>query len=185
MNEGIKISAGDYLIHLHSDDSFFEREVLKSVDDFLNNNEYDWIYGKINVVDGAGINLGIFPTKKIWRNNFHRWFGKYLLKFYNYIPHQAVFIKKEVFDEFGYFDESLSSAMDPDLWLRIRNKTEWSFFDRIISNFCLHDESQTASLKMKEKNLINYTTVQKRYLNVFELFIAKLINLAIAIKRRN
>ena len=184
MNEGVKNSTGDYLVHLHSDDSFFDDDALRDVNVFLNNNECDWIYGKINVIDGAGNSQGIFPTKKIWQNNYHSWLGKYILKFYNYIPHQAVFIKKEVFDKFGGFDESLSSAMDPDLWLRIKNKTRWSFFDRIISNFCLHSESQTANLKMKEKNKINYRTVQKRYLNTLELFLAEFIRWVISFKSK-
>lgn len=184
MNVGIKKSAGDYLIHLHSDDSFYDSSVLKDINSFLNDKKYDWVYGKINVIDGTGKDRGIFPTKKIWQNSYRDRLGKYFLKFYNYIPHQAVFIKKQVFDKFGYFDEGLSSAMDPDFWLRIRHKTKWCFLNRIISNFSLHCESQTANLKMKEKNKANYAIVQKRYLNVFELVIAKLINLIISIKNK-
>lgn len=183
MNEGIKKVSGSYLIHLHSDDSFYDANVLRDVHNFLGGNDSDWIYGKINVINGEGEGCGVFPTKKMWQNNYHDWLGRYVLKFYNYIPHQSVFIKKEIFDKFGYFDEHLSSAMDPDLWLRIRNKTKWSFFDRIISNFCMHNESQTASLKMKEKNRINYSAVQKRYLNVLELLAAKFVNWIITIKQ--
>lgn len=176
MNEGVKKTNGDFLIHLHADDGFYDANVLRDVNRFLSSSDFDWIYGKINVVDGGGENQGIFPTKKIWQNNYHNRLGKYLLKFYNYIPHQAVFIKKEVFDKFGYFDENLVSAMDPDLWFRIKNKTKWSFYDRIVSNFCMHSESQTANLKMKEKNKLNYSIVQRRYLNLLELFLTRIVN---------
>ena len=47
MNEGIRKAKGDYLIHLHSDDSFFDKNVLQDVADFLEQNPgLDWLYGK-------------------------------------------------------------------------------------------------------------------------------------------
>lgn len=185
MNEGIKKSSGDYLIHLHADDSFFADNVVSDVNNFLCQGDWDWIYGKINVVDerGGGA-VGIFPTKKMWQNDYRNWLGRYILKFYNYIPHQAVFIRKTVFDKYGGFDEGLSSAMDPDLWLRLKNVTKWSFFDKIISNFCLHDSSQTASLAMIRENRDNFFTIQRRYLNRPELFFARFINFLVSIKRK-
>jgi glycosyltransferase involved in cell wall biosynthesis len=184
MNEGIRRSSGEYLIHLHSDDSFYDSEVLKDVNDFLSTNNFDWIYGKINVIENDGQSVGVFPLRKVFQGKSSQIIKKYIYKFYNYIPHQSVFIKRKVFDDFGGFDEKLSSAMDPDLWFRIINKTNWSFYDRVISNFCLRSGSQSANLKNKEKNMDNLQIVRKRYLskienilaNVFDYLVGKIKN---------
>lgn len=184
MNEGIKQSNGDYLIHLHSDDSFFDSEVLVDVVAFLDNRQLDWIYGKVNVVEEDGQSVGLFPKKKLWQQGGSR-FGNYLLKFYNFIPHQGVFIKKDVFDKFGYFDETISSAMDPDLWLRIKDKTNWIFFDRVISNYCVRSDAQSSSLKNIEKNKKNYLLVQNRHLNFSERFFARVVSFMVSLINKN
>lgn len=184
MNDGIKKAQGDYLIHLHSDDSFFDNDVLRDVDNFLFINNYpDWIYGKCNVVEENGVSVGIHPKRKIFQNNSRYFWGRYFLKFYNFIPHQAVFIKKEVFSKFGYFDESIKSSMDPDLWLRIRNKTRWIFFDKIISNYCIRSGARSSSIVNRKENKKNYWLVQKRYLRLFEIPIAYVFDFII--EKRN
>lgn len=175
MNEGIKRSIGEYIIHLHSDDSLYDQHVLSDVNNFLVNKNFDWIYGKINVVEEDGQEIGTFPNKRIFQQGSDNLFSKHILKFYNYIPHQAVFIKKNVFERYGYFDEKLTSSMDRELWLRISQKTSWGFINRIISNYCLRSTSESASKKNKMKNRTNYLLVQKRYLNFLELIISRLI----------
>ena len=185
MNEGIKFITGDYLIHLHSDDNFYDEDVLNKVDSQLNGNIYDWVYGKINVVDKQYNNLGVFPTKRIWQNKGNDLLKKYLLKFYNYIPHQAVFIKKSVFDRLGNFDENLKSGMDFDLWLRISKNTKWSFLDVIVSNYMIREGAQSSDNRKKIENLNNLNIVQKRHLNVLELCIAKIFNIILNTKNKN
>lgn len=185
MNAGINLVTGDYLIHLHSDDSFYNEDVLTKTDSLLSNNTYDWVYGKINVIDRQYNNLGVFPIKSIWQNKGHDSLKKYLLNFYNYIPHQAVFIKKSVFDRLGYFDEKLTSGMDFDLWLRIFKNTKWSFLNVIVSNYMIREGSQSSDNRKKMENINNLLIVQKRHLNIFELYISKIFNIILSIKNKN
>lgn len=185
MNQGIAKANGEYLMHLHSDDSFFDNWVLNDTLKFLEiNNHPDWIYGQINILENNKTK-GVFPTKKIWQKKENNYIKSYLLKFYNYIPHQAVFIKKEVFNKFGDFDEDLKCNMDPDLWLRIRTKTKWLFFNRIISNFSLRPEAQSSGFKNKTENQKNNLTVKQRHLNKMELVFANLIDLLLKLKNNN
>jgi glycosyltransferase involved in cell wall biosynthesis len=171
-NEGIRRASGKYLIHLNSDDKFYNNQVLKEVSKFLtNNSNYDWIYGKIAVTEASGDIVGYFPTKKIFQKRH-----PYILKFFNYIPHQAVFIKKSVYDRFGYFNEDIKSAMDPDMWMRIAPNTAWGFIDLIVSNYTIHEGSQTSGKKRISENVKNYEMVQRKYLNKLELVIARIIN---------
>lgn len=172
MNLGIMNSHGEYLIHLHSDDSFFNERVLEDAYNFLNVNNYDWIYGKASIVERNGLQVGVWPDKFLYHYNNENYFGKYLLKFINFLPHQTMFIKKTVFDKFGMFDADLTSAMDLDMWLKIKDLTTWSYFDRIICNYRLRDDAQSSSLKNRKKNKDNILKVRKKYLNPAELVLA-------------
>ena len=170
-NKGIVSSTGKYLFFLNSDDYFYDENVLKDVNLFLRGSTaLNWIYGKINVVEEDGKNVGEFPK---WKAFQAQW--GYLLKFVNFVPHQAVFMKKEVFDKFGPFDESLSSQMDYEYWLRVAGKTKWNFFNRIISNYTIRKGAKSSSKKNSKENLANMEAVQKRYTNRMEFFLAGII----------
>lgn len=176
MNQGIKHAQGKYLIHLHSDDSFYDKNVLTEVKKFLEINNYpDWIYGKANIIEENGKKFAIFPHRKIMQLG-NAFLGKNVLKYVNYIPHQATFIKKDCFLKYGLFDESLTSAMDSEMWLRIKNKTKWIFFDRIVCNYTIGASAQSSSKNKQQENINNYQSVQKKYLNYLELNFAKIIN---------
>ena len=101
MNKGISLATGDYILHLHSDDSLFYDIALQEVNEILSKNNYDWIYGKINVINDGKISIGLWPEKKIFHQNNKSILGRNILKYFNYIPHQSVFLKREVFDNFG------------------------------------------------------------------------------------
>jgi len=183
MNEWIRKSKWEYLIHLHSDDSLYEDKVLWAINKYLElNSDIDWVYGKANVVESDGkTSVWIFPSRSIFQWDSKSWFGKYLLKYFNFIPHQALFIKKDVFENFGYFDESISSAMDPDMWLRIRKQTKWSFVDEIVCNYMIRKDAQSSSVKNRKKNLTNAKKIIKRYSNWLEypivLIFRKIVNI--------
>ncbi|HQC49763.1 MAG: glycosyltransferase family 2 protein [Patescibacteria group bacterium] len=186
MNAGTKIASGEYLIHLHSDDSFFDIDVLNDVSDYLNNNkELDWLYGKIKIVEKDDSFFGIFPKRLLFQNDYKKWWGRYFLKFYNFIPQQATFIKKTVFEKFGFFDEEISSIMEYEFWLRIRNETKWSFYNRIISNYRIHEEADSSSFKNRKRNSKNYQFIQERYLKIWEKPIAYIFNLIIKLRNKS
>jgi glycosyltransferase involved in cell wall biosynthesis len=169
-NLGIKHARGKYIMFLNSDDYFHDDKVLQDSYRFLTTHDsLDWIYGKIDVVEENGRLVGVFPTKKIFQIS-----SNFILKFINFIPHQAVFIKKDVFEKYGGFDTSLKVNMDTDLWLRIAPKTNWNFFDRIVSNYTLRSDSLTSDIRNRDIGLKTLRKVKARYLNRFELFFAKI-----------
>ena len=173
MNKGIKMAKGEYIIHLHSDDSFYDQNVLEHVRIFLINNNFpDWIYGKIMVIEKNGKRVGTFPNQNVFHNA-----NDHLLKLINYIPHQSVFIKKKVFYLFGFFDESLVSSMDYDLWLKIATKTRWLFINRVISNFTVHKNSQSSDRNKIQINNKEQIKVVKKHLNITEYLLHLLVKL--------
>lgn len=171
MNEGVRRARGNYVIHLHSDDSFYDKNVLKDVNRFLKAHpKHGVIYSKIVAIESNGDKIGVFPKYKILQIG-----SKNLLKYFNYIPHQATFIKKGVFKRCGNFDETLKSKMDYDLWLRLIDKTPFIFLDRIVANFRVHPNSQSSGEINKEDNQKNLLLVKERYLTKKELYLSKKI----------
>lgn len=168
MNEGISHARGQYLLHLHADDSLHDLDVLKDTSAFLSDHRsLAWIYGQISVVEEDGKEVGIFPKRKILQTA-----SPLLLKYFNFIPHQAVFIKKSVFSQYGEFDESLSSQMDYDLWLRIADHTRWQYLPRVVGNFMIRATSQSSSVLNRRLNRKLQLTVQRRYLPWYQFPLA-------------
>ena len=168
MNQGIKKAKGRYLIHLHADDYLFDINVLQDTYDYLlSNPRLDWIYGQIQTIEKNAKPIGIYPRHKLLQIA-----SPTLLKYTNFIPHQAVFIKKEVFKKFGLFNEKLSSKMDLDYWLKIKNKTTWQFYPKVISNFTIHSSAQSSSKKFLTENLKNLDQVLRASLSKPEYLLA-------------
>lgn len=171
MNLGIDQANGQYLFFLNSDDSFYSPDVLKDVYQYLSEQpDLDWVFGNIHETDGTKT-IGYPPKRKIFQGRH-----EFILKFYNYIPHQATFIKKSVFDKYGYFDESLATMMDPEYWLRISKSTSWSYMPVIVANYLIRPDSQSENVSNSQKNTEEYEKVQAKYLNNIERIIGKLIN---------
>lgn len=174
MNEWIKQASWKYLIHLHSDDAFYDQSVLKDVSCFLSKHQYkfDRIYGICHVRDEKRLHIWFFPTKRIFHHSHKSIIWKHLLNIINFIPHQWVFIKKEVFKKYGMFDESLKYWMDPDLRMRIKNKTKRVFFDRTIAHYMIRPWAQSSGKKNTIQNHQTRKKIYKKYNNFFTYIIA-------------
>jgi glycosyltransferase involved in cell wall biosynthesis len=155
MNEGIERAEGQYLIHLHSDDSLYEPQTLEKVDAFLaQNDDPAWIYGKAKVTNTSNGSSVIIPPRRLIYDRSNFWL---LLFMNNYIPHQSVFIKKELFATYGLFDETLKNYMDLDMWLRLtKGGVHAKFFDLIICNFAVRSDAQSTVGRRDEENIILY-----------------------------
>jgi len=68
----------------------------------------------------------------------------------SFICQPTVFFRREVFDEVGLLDESLKTAFDLDLWLRIfkrYRKNQIGFINRVQAYSRLHDQCLTKRLR--------------------------------------
>jgi len=99
MNKGIRLAKGDYLLFLNSGDILFEKNVLRKNIEYLN--KEDIIYFNV-VVNGNGASKIVSYPEKL---NFYYFF-------LSGICHQAVFIRRELFFKYGFYDESLKIVSD-------------------------------------------------------------------------
>jgi len=159
MNVGLVKSRGRFLIYLHSDDALAGPDVLSDTAAFISRHpRLDWFYSQIQVIEADGKPVGVFPRQWLLRQAYPR-----LLKFINFIPHQAVFIKRQVLADFGGFDATLSSQMDLDLWLRLADCSRWQFFPHVISRFRIHPSAQSSGISRFAQNQANFRRVIRRH----------------------
>ena len=109
------------------------------------------------------------------------------------ISPSSAFIKKEVFDDYGYFDESLEVCEDYDMWIRITAKEDVAFLDKpLVIKYGGHDDQLSKKywgmdrfrIKSLEKNLEKnwFTKKQKKY--VLNILIKKLSIVSNGAKKR-
>lgn len=128
MNKGLHLATGDYIAFLNSGDSFGTDLDVKFFCKLINRyHATDGIYGNVNFygLDGT--------LERVWRSGkAKRW--KFL---YGWMPpHPMLMIKKELFKQYGGFDEAFKLASDYDLILRLffRKKRTLVFVDETFVN---------------------------------------------------
>lgn len=113
MNKAIKKATGDYLLFINSGDYLIDSGIIEKCVIELENK--DFVYGDLYVTDRLKTHLIRHPNNLTFKD------------FYNKsIPHSGgTFIKKKIFDKYGFYDEELKIVSD------------WKFFiTTIVLNNC-------------------------------------------------
>jgi glycosyltransferase involved in cell wall biosynthesis len=139
INKGFRMATGDILAWLNSDDTYLEGAITKAVEFLEQHPNVMMVYGKGYTIDKDSNTTGECYTEP---------FDMERLKRFNYIYQPSVFIRKEVFEEIGFLNESLHYAMDIDLWIRVAKRFKVEYLPEFLSTYRLHDDSKTISQKM-------------------------------------
>ena len=99
------------------------------------------------------------------------------------ISPSSVVLKKQIFDDYGLFDENLEVCEDYDMWIRITSKEEVGFLDiPLVSKYGGHSDQLSKKfwgmdrfrIKSLEKNLKNEHFSKSQKINVLDTLIEKL-----------
>lgn len=112
LNQGLKKCKGDIIAYLNSDDYYFPDSLSKVEKYFSTHPNKLWLVGNCKVSDPKL--RWTFFLKHIWPIETHPWF----LKVFNTINQPSVFLRKELVQKVGIFDENFNYAFDYDYWLR-------------------------------------------------------------------
>jgi glycosyltransferase len=112
INKGIRLATGDIIGLLHSDDVFYSSDVLSKIADVFGRSQADIVYGN-----------GIFVSPDHPSKTVRNWIGGE----YNWINvkrgwlplHPTVYVKREIYERCGLYDESYKIAADSDMLVRI------------------------------------------------------------------
>jgi len=136
INKGLKRASGDILAYINADDAY-EGGCFQEVADYFDKNPLTkWVYGKCRIINRNGVEIRKPIT---WYRNF--WLRRYSynrLLVLDFIAQPAVFWRRELTDEIGFFDVDKQLSMDYDYWLKAGAKYAPAFIDKYLARFRIH-----------------------------------------------
>ena len=124
LNDAYRMSSGDIIGWLNSDDALFHRRVLDRVLAFFDARPaVDAVYGHAALVNGDGLLLHY-----LWAPQF----ASQLLRRFNFICQPTVFIRRSVIGQ-QLVDEEFDYTMDRELWLRLCERTSFERIDDVLA----------------------------------------------------
>ena len=120
MNKGIKLAGGDIVGFLNADDVCFNEKIINEVIKVFDNENVDSVYGDLIYVSEDNNKI-----KRHWKsgnfniNNFKKgWMP----------PHPSFFVKKDIYEKYGGFNENYKISADYELMVRLLYKNKISTF---------------------------------------------------------
>ena len=112
LNKGIKLATGDLIGFVHSDDKLASPHIISELVIAIKKTQASGIYGDLQYVSKL-------DTSKLIRNWKSCVFSKSLLKKGWMPPHPTLFLKKEVYQKHGNFNQNYKISADYDFMLRV------------------------------------------------------------------
>lgn len=167
MNKGIAKATGEYLLFLNSGDHFYSNNVL--LENHTKISDYDLIYFNLNVVVGETSYIKTYTDSLSF---------SYFVK--DTLPHQATFIRANLFNRVGMYDESLKIISDWKFFMECIFKFNATFIkiDTVLSTFYFDgissDSANSEFLHLERLSVLNSTF--KGYINeINELLVLRTI----------
>ena len=128
MNQGIRLATGEWITHLHADDTFLPG-ALEAVARAAAAGDADVLCGHVLQQEPTGPVLCRAAP------------GRLAIEMA--VPHPAVFARRALWERLGGFDLGLRNAMDYDLFLRARNAgARFAVIDRALTSVAWGGQSE-------------------------------------------
>ena len=125
----MKVSNGNIIGILHSDDEFIDKDVVSIITQKLLENDLDVLFSNIYYTKKddvnkiirkwkSNLNEGIQSNNEINKKIDNGWMP----------PHTTVFFKKDLLEKIGYYDESFRISSDYDFIIRLFKKDNLKIF---------------------------------------------------------
>lgn len=141
-NTGIKAARGEYIAFIDDDDEWMPDKIEKQVEKFgKSSGKTGLVYcGYQYIYQGKAIS-DVIPEVR------GKAFNESLIRCFVGAP--TPLVRKDCFNISGYFDESLPSCQDWDMWIRIAKYYEFEFDPKILAKVNVHGDQISTSLKNK------------------------------------
>lgn len=181
MNKGIRMSTGDIVGIINSDDFYHRRDIISRVAEAFKNEETQAVYGDVRFVNPDNLNRTVryYSSRNFSPNRFR----------YGFMPaHSTFFTYRRYFEEFGFYKIDYHIAADYELLIRFlythRLKAKYLSLD-----FMKMRTGGASTASIKSNILLNKEIVRacsengiwtcmpllflKYFIKVFELFLTK------------
>lgn len=116
MNKGIVRCSGDVIGILNSDDFFTDNKVIEKMTQAFTN-DIDAAYGDVHFVKANNLN-------KCVRYYSGRVFKPWMVKYGFIPPHPSLYIRKDIFEKYGVYDDSYKISADFEIIARLLYKNK-------------------------------------------------------------
>ena len=148
-NRGIEHACGMYISFLDADDLWTSDKLEVQLSALQEYPDVAVVYSWTDFIDGRGSLLGYGIHHSVNGYVFPE-----LLMFYFIGSGSNALIRKHVFDAIGYFDETLTSAEDLDMFLRLASRYQFLSIPRAQILYRLTDSSMSKNVLRQEKESI-------------------------------
>lgn len=137
INKGWRMSHGEILAYLNSDDTYEPGTVKAAVEIFQEHPEVYLVFGDENIIDERG---QILERRHTTDFDLRTFIGDSC-----FIPQPTTFFRRVALTEVGMLNTRLHYAFDYDLFIRICSRFQAHRIPCIIANFRRHQSSKTMS----------------------------------------
>ena len=151
MNKGIDLSNSSWFFFIGPNDYIFTESTFEEISRVLQNTSGNVVYGNVLIKGNSG-----------WANDGDIYDGKFTLEkiLKKNICHQAIFYRRDMFQNYGNYNINYSVCADYDLNLRFFAKSIFEFTPVIVAIFrgggastSIHDEN---FFRDKNINVVKY-----------------------------
>tara|TARA_B100001248_G_C27398578_1_gene467785 strand:- start:6595 stop:7359 length:765 start_codon:yes stop_codon:yes gene_type:complete len=129
LNEGIKHARGDIIGTLHSDDQLIDKNVINKITKIFQKEKIDILFANllyVSKIDNkkiirkwkSNLNQGIQSNDKLNKKIDNGWM----------FPHTTLFIKKNLLNEIGKYNENFKISSDYEFIIRLIRKKNFKIF---------------------------------------------------------
>lgn len=164
-NQGLKIADGELMMFLDDDDLIMPDHVEVLVNELVNDESIGAAYSlswqvptKVERMSGKWS----YCEKDFYTDNiFYQPFSRKVMCHHNYIPIQSILFRKELYDDFGGFDESVEYLEDWLLWTKFALNSNFKYCEKTTSMYRTPYERVHKEVRQDELNKA-YSQIKKK-----------------------
>jgi glycosyltransferase involved in cell wall biosynthesis len=179
LNKGIKLATGNVIGFLHSDDFFYNQDVVSQIVKAFENNNIDGLYSDLQYVDKNNTNTVI----RFWKSKPYNF---QMLRIGWMPPHPTLFLNSKVYQETGSFNLKYKIAADYDFMVRVLKNTNYKFeyLPIIVTRMRVGGASNKSIQNVFKKSWEDYLIIKRNKIGGFcTLFLKNFTKLGQFLKR--